>query len=159
MTRGPDGAAAPRDRPIGRGRPEDSAPSQPTRPVGVQFASTVLIVGGVFRLAAIGLTLSAPAESAVAVEPAIVLVELVIQVATVVIGGLVLFGRAWILAVNVVAVLAFLQLLSLAGVVSLSLGILYSVAFVGIFLAKPWFDAMRDWRAAESARAAARRRA
>jgi hypothetical protein len=61
---------------------------------------------------------------------------------------LVRIGRAWLLALNYAAVLGFLDLLGAgASQFSLMLG-LAEIVVVGILLArKPWFDAVRSWRA------------
>jgi hypothetical protein len=127
---------------------ETIVPSRPPRPVGIEFASTVLIVSGIFRLLAVSLAIVAPANAGLAVEPAIVAVEVAIQVGTVVLGVLVRYGRAWLLAANFAAVFAFIQLLSFVGVVSVAFGILFAVAFVAIFLNRPWFLATAAWRRA-----------
>jgi hypothetical protein len=125
---------------------ETIVPSRPSRPVGIEFASTVFIVSGIFRLLAVSLAIVAPADAGLAVEPAIAAVEVAIQVGTVVLGVLVRYGRAWLLAANFAAVFAFIQLLSLVGVVSVAFGILFAVAFVAIFLNRPWFLATAAWR-------------
>lgn len=59
-------------------------------------------------------------------------------------------GRFWLLAVNYVAVLAFLDLLA-AGVspLALMLGLSEVLAVVILLLRKPWFDAMARWRSAQ----------
>ncbi len=161
MTRGPDGASpgprvrAPIEDPAGGDAPD---PSPPPRPTPVEFASVVLIVGGVFRLFAIALALNAPPEAGLAVSPPIVALETAIQVLTIVVGALARFGRSWLLVVNVVAILAFIQLISLAGAVSLAFGLLFAVAFVALFLARPGFEAMGEWRARTPAAGARLRR-
>ena len=79
--------------------------------------------------------------------------ETALQVATITIGLLIRTGRAWIAAVNVIAILAFLEILNLPSPVSLALAVAFGLAFAGTFLNKPWFDAMAAWRTSASASA------
>jgi hypothetical protein len=113
--------------------------------MAIEIASAILIVAGVFRIVAILYALSAPAGT-IQIEPTIVVAETLLQVLTIAIGVLARTGRGWIAVVNVVAVLAFIELLNLPSVVSLAFGVLFGFAFAALYLNKPWFDAMRAWR-------------
>lgn len=127
----------------------DPAPAErvrPGRPVAIEIASAILIVAGVFRIVAILSALAAPTGTVV-VSSGVVAAETALQLLTIAIGVLARLGRGWIAAVNVVAVLAFIELLNLPSVVSLAFGVLFGFAFAAIYLNKPWFDAMRAWRA------------
>jgi hypothetical protein len=138
--------AASDPRAIGRGPADEAQPAvDPARPVAIELAAAVLLAGGVFRLLAIGLALAGP-EGAV-VSPVVAAAETSLQVITIVIALLIRTGRAWIVAINVTAVLAFLEVLGLPSPVSLGFAFLFGLAFVAVFLHKPWFDAKRAWRA------------
>jgi hypothetical protein len=116
----------------------------PSRPVAVELAAALLIVGGVINL--IGGISSIPGLPAGAVPLFVVTVALAI--ASIVIGLLVRLGRAWLVAVNLAAVLGFLDLLAAGGSpLSLMLGISDILVVVILFRNKPWFDALRLRRA------------
>ena len=97
------------------------------------------------RLFAVALTVAAPPDD-MSLQPAIVSGEVALQLFTIATGVVVRVGRAWLIVVNVVAVLAFIQLLSLAGVVSIAFALLFAVGVAGILGNRPWFDAMAAWR-------------
>ena len=111
----------------------------------MEFAAAVLIVSGMVRLFAVALTVAAPPDD-MSLQPAIVSGEVALQLFTIATGVVVRVGRAWLIVVNVVAVLAFIQLLSLAGVVSIAFALLFAVGVAGILGNRPWFDAMAAWR-------------
>jgi hypothetical protein len=125
-------------------RDERATLARPSRPAAVEAAAALLIVSGWVRLLGIIASLGA-ATGARAVNPAI---DLAILMAMIVTGFLVRAGRGWVFAVNVVAVLAFIELLGLPSPVSLAFAPLFALTFAAVFLNKPWFDAMRVWRAA-----------
>ena len=124
----------------------DGAPGleRPDRPAVIEAAAALLIVSGWVRLLGVIASLGS-ATGARAASPA---VDLAILMAMIVTGFLVRAGRAWLFAVNLVAVVAFIELLGLPSPVSLAFAPLFALAFAVLFLYKPWFDAMRDWRAA-----------
>ena len=106
----------------------------------------MLIAAGVFRLVAIALAFANPSPP-FPINPGIAVAEIALQILTISIGLLIRTGRAWIGAVNVIAILTFLEILSLPSPVSLALAVLFGLAFAGAFLNKPWFDEMAAWRA------------
>jgi hypothetical protein len=118
----------------------------PARPPAVELAGAILIVGGVVGL--IGLVTAAPGLPAFTLG--LLLLTLALNVAPIAIGVLVRMGRAWIVDVNYVAVIAFLDLLSIG---SSPLGLIFGVANVLVVIIlirhKPWFDEMSRWRADE----------
>jgi hypothetical protein len=130
---------------------EDPPPLvEPSRPIAVEAAAAVLLAGGAFRLGAIAVALIG-AGAAPPVIPAVALAETLIQVVTILVAFLVRGGRAWVAAVNVVAILAFLALfetLSAPSPLGPLFTILYGFAFVAVFVNKPWFDAKQAVRAA-----------
>jgi hypothetical protein len=150
----PDGSAAAERELAGRWQPaadETITPARPPRPTAIDFASTVFIVSGVFRLLAVALALAAPPDKNLVLLPGYVVAEAVIQGAAIVLGILIRYGRGWLVAANFAAVIAFIQLLSLVGVVSLAFGLLFAIAFVAIFRNRPWFLETAVWRRADQA--------
>jgi hypothetical protein len=70
---------------------------------------------------------------------------------------LIRFGRAWLVAVNYVAVLGFLDLMAAAGSgLALILGVADVLVVVILFLHKPWFDGRRQVRQVRDEREARR---
>jgi hypothetical protein len=129
---------------------DDVEPIPPARPALVELAAAILIVGGAMQLIVTIATLSGVPPGA---EPFLA-VALTLNVASIALGALVRTGRAWFLAINFAAVVAFLDLLGSGGSpLSLMLGAA-EVLVVAILVArKPWFDDMRLWRAEMAARA------
>jgi hypothetical protein len=117
---------------------------RPARPGLVELAAAILIVGGAMQLIVTITTLSGVPPGA----GPFLAIALALNVASIVLGALVRLGRAWLVAINFSAVVAFLDLLGSGGSpLSLTLGA-GEVLVVAILLArKPWFDAMRAWRA------------
>jgi hypothetical protein len=127
----------------------DAAPaSRPDRPAAIELAAAILIVSALIRLFVVALAIAAPPEAGVEVSPTRVTVETAIQVATMLTGFVVRSGRAWLVVVNIVVVLAFLQIISVQGPVSLAIAVLYAGASAVVFAQRPWFAAMGGWRAA-----------
>lgn len=118
----------------------------PARPPAVELAGAILIVGGVVGL--IGLVTAAPNLPGFTLG--LLLLTLALNVAPIAIGVLVRMGRAWIVDVNYVAVIAFLDLLSIG---SSPLGLIFGAANVLVVIIlirhKPWFDEISRWRADE----------
>ena len=118
-------------------------PLRPDRPALIELAAALLIVGGVLGLIALGAALD---DVPTGVE-AFVVVTAVLDIGAVVIGVLVRFGRAWIVAVNYVAVIGFLDLLAAP---SSGLSLIRGVIDLGVVIVlvqhKPWFEAMARWR-------------
>jgi len=118
-------------------------PPRPARPGLVELAAALLIVGGV--LGVIGFFAGSAPEPGLGV---VSLLTLVLNLAQVAVGLLLRVGRFWLVAVNYVAVLAFLDLLaSGASPLALMLAIAEIVVVAVLFAQRPWFDAMREWRA------------
>jgi hypothetical protein len=119
-------------------------PPRPARPGLVEAAAALLIVGGV--LGVIGFFAgTAPEPEALG---AVSLLTLVLNLAQIAVGLLLRVGRFWLVAVNYVAVLAFLDLLaSGASPLALMLAVAEIIVVIILFAQRPWFDAMREWRA------------
>ena len=119
-------------------------PPRPARPGLIELAAALLIVGGV--LGVIGFFAGSPAEPGGL--GAVSVLTLVLNLAQIAVGLLLRVGRLWLLAVNYVAVLAFLDLLaSGASPLALMLAVAEIIVVAILFAQRPWFDAMRDWRA------------
>jgi hypothetical protein len=123
--------------------PELEVDRRPARPVVVELAGALLIVSGVLGLVgAIGAASGLPAGTEL-----ILVLTAALNIGSIVVGLLVRTGRAWLLDVNYVAVLGFLDLVAGAGSgLALVLGIADVVVVVILLLNKPWFDAMRRAR-------------
>ena len=122
---------------------EDDADYSPARPGVIELAGAILIVSGVLGLVG---TIGASSDLPAGTELILVLTA-ALNVGSIVIGVLVRYGRAWLLDVNYVAVLGFLDLVAGAGSgLALLLGIADVVVVVILLLNKQWFDAMRRVR-------------
>ena len=136
------------DAEAGRAAEATIAPPLPARPASVELAAAILIVGGVIGvLAGVNSAAGLPAG----LEPFLAF-TIALGAGSIVVGVLVRFGRLWILAVNYVAVLGFLDLMA-SGVspLALMLGVA-DLLVVGILLVrKPWFDELAAWRAERAA--------
>jgi hypothetical protein len=130
-----------RDQP-GPVNPDGEAPSPPpSRPAALELAAAILIVGGAIGL--VGALLRDASVGAASSDP-FLLLTLGLNVGSIVAGVLVRIGRLWIVVVNYVAVLGFLDLLA-AGTspLALMLGLADIVVVVILLLHKGWFDEQR----------------
>jgi lysylphosphatidylglycerol synthetase-like protein (DUF2156 family) len=142
MSRRFEGAitTAPEDEPQDSSLPPPA--ERPDRPVIIEIAAAILIVGGITAiLGTAGATLSA--GSAPRTTPILAL-ELGLDVLMVAIGLLVRAGRAWLVCINVVAVLVFLEFTAVpsGSAIAITLAVVDSIAFIGIARHRAWFD----WR-------------
>ncbi len=120
-------------------------PVRPRRPVSIEIAAAILIVGAL--TAVVGTLLSAASGGTAASDPGarpIVALILALNVLTVIVGFLVRTGRAWLVCINVAAVLVFLELTAIPGGSALAglLAALDGFVFVTLARQRPWFD----WR-------------
>ena len=120
------------------------APDPPQRPLIVELATAVLVVGGAFgiiqRIINPLVVLNGP--------PAIDLISVIsfaLDLLSIAAGFLLRRGRTWVLAANVAAVFAFLHL-TLQNLPGIAFAALYLFVVVITFLARDWFRAMADWR-------------
>jgi hypothetical protein len=115
---------------------EDVAPARPPRPVLVELATAILVIGG-----ALGFVTSIEAMSRMAdlgtLEISVASLSFFIGASSVVLGLLLRTGRAWLFGVNLIAIAGFLELIS--GTV---VGLLYGALDVFVVLA---LVATRDW--------------
>jgi hypothetical protein len=134
--------------PIGDQAPPTAPRAFHPRPVLVELASAILVVGAAVNLliSVDGLVGLAQSGGDIAIPTLIT-----IAVATVTLGlGLATrFGRAWLLTVNVMAVIGFLELLSGTSI-GLLFGVLDAFVVVALLRERPWFE----WSALQRAAAA-----
>lgn len=106
----------------------------------MELAAALLIIGGILQLiGAIGAASSLPAGS----EPVLV-VTVAIDIATILVGVLVRTGRLWLLVVNYVAVLGFLDVMRAgSSPVALMLAIGDIVVVAILVLNRAWFTPVR----------------
>jgi hypothetical protein len=132
---------------------DDTELIRPTRPASVELAAAILVVGGAIQLL-LGITTLAGVPPG---AEGFVAIALALNVATIATGVLIRSGRAWLVGVNVAAILGFLDLLGAGGSpLQLMLGAAEVVVVAILFARKPWFDAMASWRVAKAARGARR---
>jgi hypothetical protein len=94
------------------GLPSDAdVPVRPPRPIGVEIAAAVMIVTGVMNTLVTIEATWAMANRNEATVP-IAALSLALGIGSVILGFLVRSGRAWLVAVNVLAVAGFLELTS-----------------------------------------------
>jgi hypothetical protein len=112
------------------------------RPPAVELAAAILIVGGVLGLiGAIAGATSLPPGTGLLIAATIAL-----DVASIVVGVLIRMGRLWLVDVNYVAVVGFLDLTAAAtSPLALILGIADAVVVVILLLYRPWFQRRAAW--------------
>jgi hypothetical protein len=118
-------------------RAEPDGPVRPPRPVGVEVAAAVMIVTGLMSTL---MTIEATWAMANRNEATVPIAALtfLLGIGTVILGFLVRSGRAWLLAVNVLAVAGFLELTS-GTAPGFLFGGLDVIVVVLLMRDRPWF--------------------
>ena len=124
------------------GSPADATGSEPEalpprrRPGAVELAAALLIVTGIVQLVgAFGVAGTLPAGL-----EGLLVVSIALDIATIAAGILIRVGRLWLLVVNYVAVLGFLDLLRVAASpVALVMAIVDAVVLYILFTNRSWF--------------------
>jgi hypothetical protein len=118
------------------------------RPILVELASAILVVGSVLNLliSVDGLVHFAQGGGDIVLPTVITIAVATVAFA---LGIAVRFGRAWLLTVNVVAVIGFLELLSQSSI-GLLFGALDVFVVLALFRERPWFE----WSARQRAESA-----
>ncbi len=145
MTRRFDGAITTPDEPPDSTRPP--AGCRPRRPISIEIAAAILVVGG---LVAIVGTIGSLGLDGAAADPGarpVIAVILALNVLTVLVGLLLRIGRAWIVCINVVAVLLFIELTAIPGgsPTAAFFTALDGFVFVALARNRAWFE----WRPPE----------
>lgn len=104
------------------------APERPPRPILVEVAAAVLIVGGLTSL--IG-ALAAPGVAGILFTA--------LNAAMIVLGVLIRRGRGWVVAINVVAVALFLELTALPSGYAFVAIAMDAIVLVALFRHRSWF--------------------
>lgn len=143
MTRRFDGAITTPDDTPDSTRPPTA--TRPARPLSIEVASAILIVGGL--TATLGTMVAAGADVGGAVDPGarlVIALLLVLNVLTVVVGILVRRGTAWIACINIVAIVLFVEFTAALGgsAYVAVLAALDSFVFIALLRNRAWFD----WR-------------
>jgi hypothetical protein len=114
--------------------PEDLPPRR--RPAAVELAAALLIVTGIVQLVgAFGVAGTLPAGL-----EGLLLLTIALDIATIVAGILIRMGRFWLLVVNYVAVIGFLDLLRVgASPLALAMAIVDAVVLYVLFTNRSWF--------------------
>jgi hypothetical protein len=115
---------------------------RPHRPVIIEFAAAILIVGGISAI--MGTVGAAVGGGRAAPTGPILAIELALDILTIAIGLLVRFGRAWLLCINAIAVLVFLEFSAVwnGSTVAMLLAVLDAIGFVAVARHRAWFE----WR-------------
>ena len=123
----------------------DASAARPGRPVAIELAAAVLIVGGMAGLVE---RLGTAADHADLPGAAAGLaLSTLLDVLLILIGLLVRTGRGWIAGINVLAVASFVYLTALHPA-ALFFALVYGAVLVMLLVNRPWFEAMKEWRAA-----------
>jgi hypothetical protein len=104
------------------------APERPPRPVLVEVAAALLIVGGLTSLLG---ALAAPGLAGILFTA--------LNAVMIVLGLLIRRGRAWIVAVNVVAVALFLELTALPSGFAIVSIVMDTIVLIALFRHRAWF--------------------
>lgn len=118
-------------------------PERPHRPILIELSAAILIIGGITGLlGTVGYQLSGGSSGGV-----IGLLVLALNILTVVVGGLIRAGRAWVLAINVVAIALFLEVTALPATFAIIYVVLDSIVLYALFRHRGWFF----WRPEDAA--------
>jgi hypothetical protein len=125
-----------------------AARTTPPRPVLVELASALLIVGGAINLLLSVDVLIRLAQAGTEIA-LLTVITIALATLTLALGLAVRYGQGWLVTVNVIAVIGFLELISQTPV-----GLLFGVVDVMVVLAlmreRPWFEASARARAEAS---------
>lgn len=128
------------------------SPRRPPRPLSIEIAAAVLIVGG-FSAMVGNVTQLISADSSASdpgARPVVVLI-LGLNALTLAVGALVRRGQTWLLCINVVAVLLFIELTAIPSGSSIAAlqAVLDGFVFVALARNRAWFE----WEPPEEAAA------
>jgi hypothetical protein len=127
---------------------DETAVERPARPVAVEFAAAVLIIGGM-----VGLIERLAAAPDFADRPGVAIglaLSTLLDLVLIVVGLVVRSGRGWVIAINVLAVATFVYLTAGLNPVALFFAAVYGAVFALVLANRPWFTAMRAWRGARA---------
>ena len=114
-------------------------PVRPRRPLLVELASAFLIVNGLLSTSASANIVMKMGETPGVGDPGILLlITLAIGISTLVLGILIRFARAWIVALNVAAVAGYLELTA-GSQPGMIVGLLDVFVVLALLMTRPWF--------------------
>jgi hypothetical protein len=115
-----------------------SSAVRPRRPILIELAAAILVVGGALSiLTSIGVALHL-ADQGQPID-AVALLTVGIGAGLLILGVLIRYGRAWLVTVNVVAVVSFLELTS-GSIVGLFFGALDVFVVLALIWERGWFQ-------------------
>ncbi len=125
-----------------RGSSAASPADRPRRPVLVELAAAVLVVGGALSILT---SIEVAVHFADQGQPidALAPVSVGIGAGLVILGLLIRSARAWLVTVNVVVIVAFLELTS-GSMVGLFFGVLDVFVVLALFWERSWFQSPKD---------------
>jgi hypothetical protein len=106
-------------------------PERPPRPILIEVAAALLIVGGLTSLI-----------SALAAPGVVGILLVALNLVMVVVGIYVRGGRGWVVALNVVAVALFIELTALPSAYAILFATMDAIVLFALIRHKAWFD----WR-------------
>ena len=116
---------------------QDEPRQRPPRPALIELVSALLIVAGILGV----ISLFAPDPRRPEGLEALAVLAVVLNLGQIVVGILVRMGRLWIVDVNFVAILGFLDLAGAAGSsLALLLGLIELGTLAVLFAYRSWFD-------------------
>jgi len=125
------------ERPVDTAEERSEVPVRPNRPALIELAAALLIVAGLLGIAG----LFAPDPSRPEGLEWLAVLTVILNIAQIVVGVLVRAGRLWIVAVNYVAILGFLDLAGSGGsALALMLGLTELGILAVLFAYRWWFD-------------------
>jgi hypothetical protein len=114
-------------------------PVRPRRPLLVELASAFLIVNGLLSTSASANIVMKMGETQGIGDPGVLLlITLAIGISTIVLGILIRFARAWIVALNVAAVAGYLELTA-GSQPGMIVGLLDVFVVLALLMTRPWF--------------------
>jgi hypothetical protein len=125
------------DRPIVTAAEPEAPRQRPRRPALIELAAAMLIVAGILGV----ISLFAPDPRRPEGLEGLAILTIALNLGQIVVGVLVRMGRLWILDVNFVAVLGFLDLAGAGGSsLALLLGLVELGTLAVLFAYRSWFD-------------------
>jgi hypothetical protein len=110
-------------------------PPEPARPAVLELAAAILIVGGMTSILSSVATIARLGDGTGPLDLAL----LGLPAATIVVGLLIRVGRAWVLAINVVAIVLFVELSALPAVSALVFAALDTIVLWALIRHRAWF--------------------